>query len=316
MNAVDLFAGAGGTSTGATWAGARVLAAVNHWSRAVETHTAAHPGTVHHLEDAAVLDPTTLPAHDLLLASPSCTGHTRARGKEQPHHDAARATAWCVIRVAEAQRPRLVCVENVPELLRWKLYRAWRMALTDLGYRVSEQVIDAADAGVPQHRRRLFVVASRTRRPIVVPQPTASHVPARACLDLDAGPWTPVAQWCERTRARIAAGRAEHGADFLVPYYGSERGGRSLDRPIGTLTTVDRYALVRGDVGRMLTVAEMLRLSSFPADYPLCGTKRERTMLVGNSVPPLLARHVVASVMEGASGGGVWVRERQIAGHA
>lgn len=83
-----------------------------------------------------------------------------------------------------------------------------------------------------------------------------------------------------------------------MPYYGSERGGRSLDRPIGTLTTVDRYALVRGDVGRMLTVAEMLRLSSFPEDYPLQGTRRERTMLVGNAVPPRLAQHVVASVME------------------
>lgn len=301
MRAVDLFAGAGGTTTGATWAGVRVLAAVNHWPRAVETHAAAHPDTAHHCEDAAILDPTTLPAHDLLLASPSCTGHTRARGREQPHHDAARATAWCVIRVAEAQRPRAVIVENVPEMLRWTLYRAWRLALTDLGYRISEQVIDAADAGVPQHRRRLFVVASRTRRPVMIPQPSAQHVTAREVLDLDEGPWTPVTTWCERTRARIDAGRAEHGADFLVPYYGSERGGRSLDRPIGTLTTVDRYALVRGDVGRMLTVAEMLRLSSFPADYPLCGTRRERTMLVGNAVPPRLAQHVVAHAMEAAS---------------
>lgn len=99
MRAVDLFAGAGGTTTGATWAGARVLCAVNHWPTAVETHAAAHPSTEHRCEDAAILDPTTLPAHDLLLASPSCTGHTRARGKDQPHHDAARATAWCVIRV-------------------------------------------------------------------------------------------------------------------------------------------------------------------------------------------------------------------------
>ncbi len=301
MRAVDLFAGAGGTTTGATWAGVRVLAAVNHWPRAVETHAAAHPGTAHHCEDAAILDPTTLPAHDLLLASPSCTGHTRARGREQPHHDAARATAWCVIRVAEAQRPRAVIVENVPEMLHWTLYRAWRMALTDLGYRISEQVIDAADAGVPQHRRRLFVVASRTRRPVIVPQPTEHHVTARACLDLGAGPWTSVSSWCERTRARIAEGQREHGADVLIPYYGSERGGRSLDRPIGTLTTVDRYALVRGDVGRMLTVAEMLRLSSFPEDYPLQGTRRERTMLVGNAVPPRLAQHVAARVMEAVS---------------
>lgn len=89
MRAVDLFAGAGGTTLGATWAGARVLTAVNHWPIAVQTHAAAHPETEHRCEDAAILDPTTLPAHDLLLASPSCTGHTRARGTDQPHHDAA-----------------------------------------------------------------------------------------------------------------------------------------------------------------------------------------------------------------------------------
>jgi len=50
----------------------------------------------------------------------------------------------------------------------------------------------------------------------------------------------------------------------------------------------------------MLTVAEMLRLSSFPADYPLQGTRRERTAQIGNSVPPRLAQHVVARVMEAA----------------
>lgn len=298
LRCVDLFAGAGGTSTGATLAGARVLAAVNHWRTAVETHALNHPDTVHHCEDAAILDPTTLPAHDLLLASPSCVGHTRARGKEQPHHDSARATAWCVIRVAEACEPRAVVVENVVELLQWKLYPAWRSALSLLGYRVSEQVIDAADAGVPQHRRRLFVVASRTRRPITMPQPTERHVPARDVLDLDAGPWTDTATWCERTRARIANARAEHGDDVLIPYYGSETGGRSLDRPIGTLTTVDRYALVRGDRGRMLSVAEALRLSSFPAGYRLAGNRRDGVKLVGNCVPPLLARHVVRSVAE------------------
>ena len=294
---VDLFAGAGGTSTGATLAGCRVLAAVNHWKTAVETHSLNHPDTVHHCEDAAILDPTTLPRHDMLLASPSCVGHTRARGKEQPHHDSARATAWCVIRVAEACAPKCIVVENVPEYLDWKLYRAWRMALTLLDYRISEHVIDAADCGVPQHRRRLFVVASRTRRPIVIPQPTERHVAAREVLDLDAGPWADVATWCERTRSRIANARAEHGDDFLVPYYGSETGGRSLDRPIGTLTTVDRYALVRGDRGRMLTVAEALRLSSFPAGYRLAGNRRDGMKQVGNCVPPWLARHVIRSAV-------------------
>jgi DNA (cytosine-5)-methyltransferase 1 len=83
---------------------------------------------------------------------------------------------------------------------------------------------------------------------------------------------------------------------FLVAYYGSVESGRSIDRPIGTLTTVDRYAVVRGDVARMLSVDEMVRLSSFPADYVLTGTKRDRVKQLGNSVPPLLAAHVIGSV--------------------
>lgn len=300
MRVVDLFAGAGGTSTGATLAGARVLAAVNHWPVAVASHALNHPGAHHVCQDIATVDPSAMPAHDAMLASPSCVGHTKARGKEQSHHDEARATADDVLRFAEANRPRVVIVENVPEMMRWKRYRSWRMGWSDLGYRVSENIIDAADAGVAQNRVRLFVVASRTRKPIVIPQPSLPRITARDALDLDAGPWADVATWCANTRGRIANARAEFGADFLLPYYGSETGGRSLDRPVGTLTTVDRYALVRGDRGRMLTVVEMLRLSSFPDGYRLAGTRRDGVKLVGNCVPPQLARHVVRSVMEAA----------------
>lgn len=296
--AIDLFAGAGGTSTGARSVGVSVVAAVNHWPVAVETHTLNHPATLHVCQDIASVDPSSMPAHDVMLASPSCVGHTKARGKEQAHHDACRATADDVLRFAEANRPRAVVVENVPEMMGWARYRSWRMGWSDLGYRVSEQVIDAADAGVPQHRRRLFVVASRTRKPIAIPQPTETHITARACIDLDGGSWSPWASWCERTRARIIRGRVDHGEEFLVAYYGSTDGGRSLDRPIGTLTTVDRYALVRGDLARMLTVAEMLRLSSFPADYVLAGTKRDQVKMIGNGVPPRLAAHVIRSVVE------------------
>lgn len=303
MKAVDLFAGAGGTTLGATWAGARVFTAVNHWPVAIQTHAAAHPETEHRCEDAAILDPTTLPAHELLLASPSCTGHTRARGTDRPHHDAARATAWCVVRVLEAQRPRLVVVENVAEMLSWELYRAWRTALSDLGYRVSEQVLDAADAGVPQERKRLFVVGTRGRRPITIPQPTREHVPARGCLDLDAGTWS---RWRKayvpRSVARIESAQRHHGQDVLVPYYGSKssHAGRSLDRPIGTLTTRDRYVLVRGDLARVLSLREQLRLASFPDTYPLAGTRADGVVQVGNCVPPRLAEYAVRRVMEAA----------------
>ena len=296
IRAIDLFAGAGGTSTGARMVGVNVVCALNHWPVAVATHAINHPEAVHVCQDIATVDPSSMPAHDVMLASPSCVGHTRARGKEQSHHDACRATADDVLRFAEANRPRAVIVENVPEMMQWRRYRSWRMGWSDLGYRVSEQVIDAADAGVPQNRRRLFVVASRTPRPIAIPQPSARHVTARECIDLDAGVWSPWVEWCEKTRVRCVSGRARFGDVFLVAYYGSVESGRSIDRPIGTLTTVDRYAVVRGDVARMLSVDEMVRLSSFPADYVLTGTKRDRVKQLGNSVPPLLAAHVIGSV--------------------
>lgn len=298
MKACDLFAGAGGTSTGAAQAGATIVAAVNHWPRAVETHQRNHASAAHYCEDAAILDPTKLPAHDLLLASPSCTGHTPARGKDRPHHDAARATAWCVIRVAEAQRPRAIVVENVPQLYRWCLYAAWRLALTSLGYRVAEHVLDAADAGVPQHRRRAIVVAHQ-RRLVTLEPLRVPHVPARAVLDLDAGSWHPWRQYAERSRLRIEAAQRRQGRECLVAYYGSESShtGVSLDRPIGTLTTRDRYVLVRGDVARVLSVREQLALSGFPAGYVLTGNRREQVMQVGNAVPPPLAASVVRQVM-------------------
>lgn len=298
MRAIDLFSGAGGTSTGARSVGVEVVASVNHWPVAVATHALNHPATLHVCQDIASVDPSSMPAHDLMLASPSCVGHTRARGREQSHHDAARATADDVLRFAEANRPRAVVVENVPEMMGWARYRSWRMGWSDLGYRVSEQVIDAADAGVPQHRRRLFVVATRTRKPVAVPQPAVAHVAARACLDLDGGAWSPWREWCENSRRRIIKGQIDHGPDVLIAYYGSETGGRSLDRPIGTLCTVDKYALVRGDMGRMISVAEMLALSSFPADYALTGTKRDQVKQIGNSVPPALAAWVIGRVME------------------
>lgn len=317
---VDLFAGAGGLSLGAQYAGARLVASVNHWQRAVDTHALAFPDAQHFCEDAAVLNPLVLPEHSFLAAAPSCTGHTRARGVEQPHHDAARATAWCVIRVAEPHRPRVIVCENVPELRRWECYRAWRMALNDLGYALSETVLDAADCGVPQHRVRLFVVAVhrtvlgvRAGREadtpgVVIPAPAEPHVACRTVIDTDpfAGPhtaaWRPWRDLCTNTVNAIRAARWLHGDDaFLVPYYGASRDrGWSLDRPIGTLTTHDRYAVVVGDVMRMLSVDELTRLMGFPADYPLQGTRADRVKQIGNAVCPPAGAWVVSHALRAA----------------
>lgn len=302
MFAVDLFAGAGGSTTGATQAGARVLWAANHWPAAVEVHRANHPAVAHACQDLQQADFWQVPDHDLLMASPMCTGHTRAKGKERPHHDAARSTAWAVVSCAEAKRPRVFVVENVPEFRRWALYPAWRMALEALGYRLQERLINAADCGVPQSRLRLYVIGTRSRKPLLLPAPELPRVPAASVIDWSAGDWSPIERpgRSPATLARIAAGRRQHGDRFLIAFYGSERGGRSLTQPLGTLTTRDRFAVIDGPRMRMLTVDEMRAAMGFPAGYQLPRQHKVAVHLLGNAVAPPAMRWIVERIRERA----------------
>lgn len=301
MRVVDLFAGAGGWSIGAEQAGARVVAAVNHWPIAVATHAANLPHAEHRCQDAALMDPRDLPAFDTLLASPACQGHSRARGTDRPHHDASRSTMWCVVNVADVCRPARIAVENVVEVRDWPLFPSWLDALRRLGYRLAEHELDAADFGVPQERRRFILTATLAVRPVHLRAPRPGRVAASTILDAD-GAWSAVDRpgRAAATLAKIETSRARLGPRFLLPFYGSTLVGRSLDRPIGTVTTRDRYALVDGDRMRMLTVAEYRRAMSFPDDYVLTGTRAEQVMQLGNAVCPRKARAIVTQLSEAA----------------
>jgi DNA (cytosine-5)-methyltransferase 1 len=308
MRAVDLFAGAGGFTLGASRAGADVRWAANHWQLAVDVHAARHPGAVHSCQDLQQADFTVLPEHDLLLASPACQGHSNAgqgaRGKwglDWSHHDATRATAWAVVSAAEAGRPEWLVIENVPRFRDWALFACWRSALETLGYVLEDGVINAADFGIAQERRRLIVVGRLGQAPGILdrlPAPTP-WLPMRAILDLDleAG-WAPVASKSAGVQARIARSRARHG-DLFFSQDVRDHMGRSLDQPLPTITTADQYKLVRGDQVRQLTIPEQLRAQGFPGDYfegvPM--RRKDATRLLGNAIPPQLAEGVVATVL-------------------
>jgi DNA (cytosine-5)-methyltransferase 1 len=300
MDAVDLFAGSGGFTTGARQAGIDVRWAANHCPVAVRYHSLNHAGTSHSCQDLHQADWTTVPQHDLLLASPCCQGHSHSRGKDRPHHDASRSTAWAVVSCAEYHRAKAFVVENVPEFLDWGLFPAWSSAMAALGYTLSTHVIDAADCGVPQNRVRLFIVGTRGKaftfsKPKVVQQ-TAGDI-----IDFDSGRWTKVRKphRAIATLRRVKNGRRTFGDRFVMPYYKSGSGltGRSLDRPLGTVTTLDRWAVVDGDRMRMLTVEEYRKAMGFPQGYKLPTNRRDSIKLLGNAVPPMMAKEVVKQVV-------------------
>ena len=300
MNAVDLFSGAGGFSTGARMAGCSVLWAANHWPLAVQYHAANHPDTAHACQDLQQADFTAVPDHDLLLASPSCQGHSPARGKDKPHHDGQRATAWAVVTACEVKRPQVAVVENVPAMADWVLYPAWCAAMHALGYALAPMVLDAADSGVPQHRRRLFIVATRSKHPIELQLPQRQHRAAAEVIDFSAGRWSQVDKpgRSSATLARVATGRRRFGERFLAPYYGSGSGetGRSLQRPIGTLTTRARWAVIDGDRMRMVLASEGRELMGFPAGYAMPQSEAKAWGLLGNAVAPAQACDVIQAL--------------------
>lgn len=300
ITVADLFSGMGGFSLAAEMAGCRVIWAGNHWRVAVDTHAANHPGAVHACQDLQLQDWTQVPRMDLLLASWACQGHSPARGKDRPHHDAARATADAFVQAIEICRPEAALGENVPGFLKWVRYPAWVMSLNALGYSVSVHQSDAADHGVPQNRERVFIAVTKSKHPLVLKVPKREHVPASSFIDFDSGSWSPINKpgRAEKTLARIAAGRKAHGSRFLTPYYGSGSGttGRSLARPIGTITTRARWALIDGDRMRMTTLNENRAGMGFPASTILPPDPVLALHMLGNAVAPIQGRDYITAL--------------------
>lgn len=303
LTAVDLFAGLGGNSEGACQAGVQVLVAANHWQLSVEWHRHNHPEADHYCQDLQQANFYEWPNFDIMLASPCCQGHSLARGKDRPHHDATRSTAWAVVACAEAKRPKFIMTENVLDFCRWQLFPEWTRCLEKLDYVLHPNVLDSADFGVAQHRKRVFITGvhrSVSEKPVVVSSPGLPHLPASAILDINQGRWSRVFQpgRAMATMRRWLAGRREYGEQFLMPYFGSGSGktGRSLARPLGTVTTRDRWALVNGNHMRMLTAEECRRAMGFSTTYQLPEQHKTAVHLLGNSVVPAVAKHVIESM--------------------
>ncbi len=190
---VDLFAGAGGASTGIEQAiGRYVDIAINHDPEAVALHQANHPQTQHYVSDVFEVDPAAVcdgRPIGLLWASPDCKHFSKAKGGK-PVSKKIRGLAWVVIKWAklpENLRPRVILLENVEEFQHWgpldtndmpcakrkgRTFKRWRTTLENLGYAVDFEESRACDFGAPTIRKRLFLVARCDGQPIVFPPPT------------------------------------------------------------------------------------------------------------------------------------------------
>lgn len=211
IEVADLFCGAGGSSEGARQAieaeGYEMnLVAVNHWNIAVQTHAANHPKAHHIVEDVSIVDPEAVVPEgylDLLMASPECRYHSRARGGK-PIHDQGRMNPWAVLNWLTRLNVERLLVENVPEFVKWgpldengypikarekEYFQAWFLAIRSLGYEAQWRFLNSADYGDATTRTRFFLLARREGKPVEWPEPT--HARRRPGRTLGPGlkPW-------------------------------------------------------------------------------------------------------------------------------
>lgn len=170
----DMFCGCGGSSLGASMAGAQLRLGLNHWPLAIETHNANFPQADHDCTDVSACDPRRYPSTGILIASPECTNHSLAKGKARkmqaqlemfgrvdldPAEERSRATMWDVVRFAEYHRYRVVIVENVVDARMWAPFPAWLQAMELLGYQYRCVYLNSMHAHpTPQSRDRMYVV--------------------------------------------------------------------------------------------------------------------------------------------------------------
>lgn len=208
---IDLFCGAGGTSTGVSSARingekcADVIACVNHDANAIASHASNHPNALHFTEDIRTLDLSPLIAHVekkrieypnafvVLWASLECTNFSKAKGG-QPRDADSRTLAEHLFRYIEAINPEYIQIENVEEFMSWgdmdehgkplsmdkgRLYNRWVRNVKKYGYRFDYRILNAADFGAYTSRKRFFGIFAKERLPIVFPEQTHAKEPQK-----------------------------------------------------------------------------------------------------------------------------------------
>ena len=201
---IDLFCGAGGTSTGVENARyedeqcAKVVACVNHDANAIASHAANHPDALHFTEDIRTLELSPLVAHVermkkiypdayvVLWASLECTNFSKAKGG-QPRNADSRTLAEHLFRYIESIDPDYIQIENVEEFMSWgdmdekghpiskdkgRCYEKWKRNVKRYGYDFDWRILNAADYGAYTTRKRFFGIFAKRGLPIVFPEPT------------------------------------------------------------------------------------------------------------------------------------------------
>ena len=291
LSAVDLFSGCGGMSLGFQNAGFHLLGAFDNWKPAVDVYAANFSSPVHQrdLADEDIVEEIALLKPFAIIGGPPCQDFSQA-GKRTEDGGRAILTVRYGEIIAQCM-PQVVVMENVPRVRNSVAFGHIREMLKARGYGLTEMVLDASRCGVPQARRRFFMVG---------------------CLGAQDG-------FLDRMLLEGQSDRQMTIRDYLgdslgtdyyfrIPRSYDRRAIFSIDEPAMTVRGVDRpippnYKLHPNDAAplekaRCLTPKERSLIQTFPVEFEFFGTKTDVNQMIGNAVPVKMAELVARAVAD------------------
>ncbi|MCL0048158.1 DNA cytosine methyltransferase [Dehalococcoidia bacterium] len=360
--AIDLFAGAGGLSAGFLKTGFEVVLGLDNWRPAKVTFESNHPGSTFLLKDASdvtgdeILRAAGIAQVDVLLGGPPCQGFSTAgkRALDDPRNALVRQ----FLRLAGELEPKFVVMENVEGFVSFvggRLFDEVVEAMAGMGYESWQRVLQAADYGVPQKRKRFFLVATRLPVDYSFPQPTHRGPNNAKLVSTHLPPW--LTFWdavSDLPLIRAGESASEYASPPKNDYQGARRNGSDVlhehiaphhteklmklmsfvppgksvfdvwdeipevlrptsgfansygrivaNEPAPTITrnftTPSSAQCVHPRVDRALSLREGARVQSFDDTFRFLASFTDNRLLIGNAVPPLLAKAVADSVKD------------------
>lgn len=292
MKVIDLFAGCGGMSLGFQKANYTILAAYDHWDAAVAVYRMNFNHPIYKLDLSKLqnYDIFKQLVPDMIIGGPPCQDFSSAGKRNEKLGRADLTTTFAEI-VAYV-RPKWFVMENVERVLKSAVLKQAKHIFKDAGYGLSEQVLNASLCGVPQNRKRYFLIGElegKDHQLLPYIEKNMSRTPMTVYDYL--GHSLGIEHYYRHPRSY------QRRAIFSI--YEPSPTIRGVNRPIPS--TYQNHpgdtAPVTADL-RPLTTLERSYIQTFPRDFVFEGTKSDIEQMIGNAVPVNMAQFVAQCILE------------------
>lgn len=289
MKVVDLFSGCGGMSLGFMEAGFNIVGAFDNWEAAIEIYRANFSHPIYKM-DLSSEDPIQIIKElkpDIIVGGPPCQDYSIAGKRE------IGTRANLTIRFAEIVsiiKPKWVVFENVYNIERFSTLPRMKDILKGAGYGISSRIMDASLCGVPQKRKRFFLVGNLNAQDGFFDNAFVANMADK--------PMTVRDYLGDTLRTQYY---------YMHPRSYNRRAVFSIDEPSATIRGINRpipknykkHPADKANISdgvRALTTRERGYLQTFPDTFNFPGAKTDVELAIGNAVPPALARFIALNI--------------------